>query len=109
MGGCVSGWGGWAEIRFTGPLHGRPERTHEPDGSHVFTSKTHTPPYTHTPTHTRAHTQSLAALGDGGHALCNRIRLSNKSLSEEAAQVVAETLREMEKVCVCFFKVCVCR
>lgn len=44
--------------------------------------------------------QSLSSLGENGHTLCRRIKLSNKSLSEEAARVVAEALRTMEQVSV---------
>ncbi len=42
--------------------------------------------------------QSLSSLGEQGHTLCRRIKLSNKSLSEEAARVVAGALRTMEQV-----------
>jgi len=44
------------------------------------------------------HLQSLSSLGEQGHTLCRRIKLSNKSLSEEAARVVAGALRTMEQV-----------
>lgn len=44
--------------------------------------------------------QSLAPLGAEPHTLCRRIKLSNKSLSEEAARVVAQELKLMEQVSV---------
>lgn len=47
---------------------------------------------------TRSILQSLSHLGEKGHAVCRRVKLSNKSLSEAAARVVAEELKMMDQV-----------